>query len=246
MTGLSPTGRQATNGRRRPLGRGSLGVSAGVHAIVLVVVFWAVPALRPDPVFFRAVEMNMVAAAPAAEEQLVVETPDEPEPAPAEAEPSVIEEEPEPDSLDSPPPADEEPPPAPAASVSDTEEPEDGDDEVTVRIEGFRRDFPEYYENITNQIKRCFRPPERAGRRPVVVRFHIHLDGSITDIDVGQTSGSFSFDTEAMGAVECAGKPGRLGPLPAEYRWEVLPIDFTISPKGGPMDDMQQGSVDAC
>ena len=246
MTGDFSTGGQAPNGRRRPLERGSLGVSAGVHAVVLVVVFWAVPALRPDPVFFRAVEMNMVAAAPEAEEQLVVETPDEPEPAPAEAEPSVIEEEPEPDSLDSPPPADEEPPPAPAASVSDTEEPEDGDDEVTVRIEGFRRDFPEYYENITNQIKRCFRPPERAGRRPVVVRFHIHLDGSITDIDVGQTSGSFSFDNEAMGAVECAGKPGRLGPLPAEYRWEVLPIDFTISPKGGPMDDTQQGSVDAC
>ena len=246
MTGASPTGRQAPGGRRRPLGRGSLGVSAGVHVLALATVFWAVPALRPDPVFFRAVEMNMVAAAPAQAEELVVETPDEPEPAPVEAEPSVIEEEPEPDSLDSPPPADEELPPAPAASVSDTEVPEDGDDEVTVRIEGFRRDFPEYYENITNQIRRCFRPPDRVGRRPVVVRFRIHRDGSITDIDVSQTSGSFSFDTEAMGAVECAGKAGRLGSLPAEYRWDVLPIDFTISSKGGSMDDTQRGSEDAC
>ena len=246
MTGHSPTGDQAAGARRRPLGRGSLGGSAGAHAIVLAVVFWAVPAMRPEPVFFRAVEMNMVAAAPAAEEQLVVETPDEPEPVPAQAEPSVIEEEPEPDSLDSPPPAEEEPPPAPAASVSDTEDPGDGDDEVTVRIEGFRRDFPEYYENITNQIRRCFRPPARAGRRPVVVRFQIHRDGSITDIDVDETSGSFSFDNEAMGAVECAGRPGRLGHLPAEYRWDVLPIDFTISPKGESMDDTQLGLEDAC
>lgn len=221
-----------SRGRKR-LGTRPLGLSLAFHAAAFVIVFWVVPSLQPELLLYEVVEINMVAAAVEPVEELVVETPDDPEP---EEEAPVIEPEPEPepepDSLETPPPAEEEPPPAPEATATTEVEPEDGDDEVTARIEGFRRDFPEYYEKITNQIIRCFRPPA-TGLRDVVVRFLVQRDGSTTDIAILTSSGSFSFDTAAEEAIECAGQPGRLGPLPDEYRYPVLPINYTISPRGG-------------
>lgn len=218
---------------RKRLGTRPLGLSLAFHAAAFVILFWVVPALQPELLLYEVVEINMVAAAVEPVEELVVETPDDPEP---EEEAPVIEPEPEPepepDSLETPPPAEEEPPPAPEATATTEVEPEDGDDEVTARIEGFRRDFPEYYEKITNQIIRCFRPPD-TGLRDVVVRFLVQRDGSTTDIAIVTSSGSFSFDTAAEEAIECAGQPGRLGPLPDEYRYPVLPINYTISPRGG-------------
>lgn len=217
---------------RKRLGTRPLGLSLAFHTAAFVIVFWVVPALQPELLLYEVVEINMVAAAVEPVEELVVETPDDPEP---EEEAPVIEPEtepePEPDSLETPPPAEEEPPPAPEATATTEVEPEDGDDEVTARIEGFRRDFPEYYEKITNQIIRCFRPPD-TGLRDVVVRFLVQRDGSTTDIAIVTSSGSFSFDTAAEEAIECAGQPGRLGPLPDEYRYPVLPINYTISPRG--------------
>lgn len=230
----SPPGSAGKAGEqvRRGLGTGSLGLSLSIHGAAFVVLFWVVPALQPDPVLFEVVEIDMVAAAVEPVEELVVETPDDPEP---EEEAPVIEPdpdpEPEPDSLETPPPAEKEPPPAPETTTTTAPEPEDGDDEVTARIEGFRRDFPEYYERITNQIIRCFRPPD-TGLRDVVVRFLVQRDGGTTDIAIVTSSGSFSFDTAAEEAIECAGQPGRLGPLPDEYRYPVLPINYTISPRG--------------
>lgn len=224
--------RKGANGTRKRLGTRPLGLSLAFHAAAFVVLFWVVPALQPELLLYEVVEINMVAAAVEPVEELVVETPDDPEP---EEEAPVIEPEPEPepepDSLETPPPAEEEPPPPPEATATTEVEPEDGDDEVTARIEGFRRDFPEYYEKITNQIIRCFRPPD-TGLRDVVVRFLVQRDGSTTDIAIVTSSGSFSFDTAAEEAIECAGQPGRLGPLPDEYRYPVLPINYTISPRG--------------
>lgn len=230
-------GEGARGGEKRAgkrLGTRPLGLSLAFHAAAFVFVFWVVPALQPELLLYEVVEINMVAAAVEPVEELVVETPDDPEP---EEEAPVIEPDPdpdpdpEPDSLETPPPAEEEPPPPPEATATTETEPEDGDDEVTARIEGFRRDFPEYYEKITNQIIRCFRPPD-TGLRDVVVRFLVQRDGSTTDIAIMTSSGSFSFDTAAEEAIECAGQPGRLGPLPDEYRYPVLPINYTISPRG--------------
>lgn len=224
--------RKGANGARKRLGTRPLGLSLAFHAAAFVFLFWVVPALQPELLLYEVVEINMVAAAVEPVEELVVETPDDPEP---EEEAPVIEPEPdpepEPDSLETPPPAEEEPPPPPEATATTEVEPEDGDDEVTARIEGFRRDFPEYYERITNQIIRCFRPPD-TGLRDVVVRFLVQRDGSTTDIAIMTSSGSFSFDTAAEEAIECAGQAGRLGPLPDEYRYPVLPINYTISPRG--------------
>ncbi len=217
---------------RKRLGKKPLGLSLSIHMAIFVILFWVIPALQPDPVFYEVVEINMVAAAPEPEDQLIVETPDDPEPQEESPMPEPEPEpEPEPDSLETPP-AEEEPPPETETVSTTAPEPEDGDDEVTARIEGFRRDFPEYYERITNHIRRCFRPPD-TGLRDVVVRFLVQRDGSTTDIGVVSSSGSFSFDTAAEEAIECAGQPGRLGPLPDEYLYPVLPINYTISPREG-------------
>ncbi len=77
-------------------------------------------------------------------------------------------------------------------------------------------------------------PVDRGGGNlTTVLRFEIRRDGRIpgSSIRVHQRSGSGSFDIEAMGAVECAGQ-GRLGPLPDELPYDVLPIQFTFRPAG--------------
>ena len=232
------TGR-ALNGR-------SLVVSCSVH-VLAVVALWAYQELRPDPLLYETIEIRVVSAPPAPsevveetppapEEELVVETPDEPEPVPEEEAPVVVEEEPEPEPEETPTqPVEETPPPTedpPAPAAEAEEESEEGGEDIDVRLEGLRRDFPQYYGNIIVQMRRCFRPPDGENRE-ATIRFLIHRDGSTSDYETVRSSGSFAFDIEAQGAVECAGRPGRIGPLPEDFPWDVLPIEFTFSPSRG-------------
>ena len=243
---------------RQPLGGGSLGVSIAVHAIAIVLVFWAVPALEPDRMLYRTVELRIVSAppvqapqpeepeAPIPQEELVVETPDEPEPPTVEAEDPVplLEEEPEPepepepDSLDSPtPPPEETPPPvetpAPAESEEDEEE---GAADLQIRQEGFQADYPEYYARMLSQVNRCLQRTSEgrtAQNLVATVRFVVERDGATADFGVDRSSGSTPFDIAVLGALECAGMAGRLGPLPEDYPYDVLPVTLVVSPKGG-------------
>lgn len=199
--------------------------------------------------------------APAPEDELVIETPqpdpepeppkEEPEPALPEPSPPESEEEaapelpPEPEPEPPPaPPEEEAPPPAPpdtppaekprdaqAAPAEDAENAEEDGRDVAARMEGLRRDYPEYYENIIVQMERCFRGRSRGSRLEAVVTFKVARDGSTSEIGVERPSGSFAFDLDAQGAAECAGKAGRLGPLPEDYPWAFLPVRFTFSPK---------------
>ena len=98
-------------------------------------------------------------------------------------------------------------------------------------MEGLRRDFPVYYENIIRQIHRCFRWTA-GGNWETTVYFVIRPDGSVTGLDFVKKSGNAQFDFEALGAVECAGK-GRFGALPEELPWDQLPIQFKFRPGGG-------------
>lgn len=226
-----------------PLDGRSLGLSLAIHVVAFVLLIWVIPALRPDPIVFEAVEIRVVSAPPIAapepeeeippvpEEELVVETPEDPvqeeeAPIPAEEEP------PPPEPEETPPPEPEETPPAteePTPAESEETEEDEGGQNIDVRMEGLKRDYPAYYDNIIRQIERCFRPPG-AGNRVAVIQFMIQEDGSITDIGVARSSNSFVFDRAAEGAVECAGRPGRLGPLPDGYPWEVLPVQFRFRP----------------
>lgn len=229
--------------RTDTLERSSLVLSLAIHVFALAVLIWVMPALGRDSVVYQAIEVRVVSPPPVSappaleevpptpQEELVVETPEE-RPEEDEA-PIPVEEEAPPPEPEQTPVAEVEDPPAPAEdpapAESDESEEEDGGEDINVRMEGLMRDHPAYYANIIFQIERCFRAPD-TGNQEAVVQFMIRDDGSVTEIGMARRSGSFVFDLAAQEAVECAGRPGRLGPLPQGYSWDVLPVLFKFRP----------------
>jgi len=231
--------------------RQSLMGSAAIHVLAVALV-WFTQIIRPEPRAFTAYQIELVSPPPAevveepqprTTEELVVETPEEPEPEtppPPEPErqevqtppPETPEEQPREEEESEPEPAEEA---QPAAEEADPEEGEEGGENLEVRMEGLRRDYPVYYENIIRQIYRCFRPEGMPSGLEGTVQFYIARDGSVEDLEVVRESGNVAFDIEAMGAVECAGN-GRFGPLPEDLRLDRLPVRFNFRPRGGDED----------
>jgi len=237
-------------GRPDSFDRRSLGFSVGIHVLLLVAIVVSSAVARP-PLEFTAYEIELVSppAAVQAEEEsapteeLVVERPDPPPPEPEDETPVPVEEEdpepepqeeqvePEPETPDVPPEEDEEATPATTTEEPEEEDPEESGEDINVRLEGVRRDYPQYYNNIIRQIQRCFRW-QGGGNWSTTVYFVIRADGSVGDLDFTSRSGNTQFDFEALGAVECAGQ-GRFGPLPQDLPYERLPIQFNFRPQGG-------------
>lgn len=219
--------------------------SVTIH-VVAIGLAWLSTLMAPEPVQFESFEIELVSAPaqeeldeeqPSPEEELVVETPD-PEP-PSEEEPVVEEEAPvetpepeetEPEEEPEPTEPEEEPTPTP---TSPPEEPTEATstEEINVRMEGLRRDYPAYYEDIVRQMRRCFRWTAGGSWR-ATVQFTIRREGGIpgSSIDIFRPSGNFSFDLRAVEAVECAGQ--RLSPLPEDLPWDELPVRFNFTPSG--------------
>lgn len=105
-----------------------------------------------------------------------------------------------------------------------------GRDPTTVRTPGLNFPYPGYLANIARQVDLRFDPGAR--RLEADVAFLIHRDGSVTDIRVVRSSGSYAFDLEARGAVEAAGVARAFGPLPGGFRDDVLPVTFSFDPRG--------------
>jgi outer membrane biosynthesis protein TonB len=224
----------------------------------IFVMGWLSTLYQPQPVEFITYQVELVSPPAAiqaevqemATEELVVERPEEtqpepepePEPPPPppeetesapDAPPEEEEEAPDPDPAPeerSQPVADEEP-----TEATTTEEPpedaaESGED-INVRLEGLRRDYPAYYDNIIRQIQRCFRW-QGSGSWETTVRFAIQRDGTATDVEFASRSGNTACDFEAMAAIaDCAGL-GRFGPLPEDLPYDRLPIQFSFRPVG--------------
>lgn len=244
--------------RRSGFDRVSLLGSATVHAGALVLIFWSNAHARP-PLEFVTYQIELVSPPPAvqapeprqAQDELVIERPDPTPPEPEKPKP-VVEEKPEP----KPPPKPEakQPPkpqpqkeaeekkPTAAVETPVEEKPKESGEGINVRMEGLRRDYPVYYQNIITQIYRCFRG-QRAGRWETTVYFVIKRDGTVTGLDFVKKSGNPDFDFEALGAVECAGK-GRFGPLPEELPYDQLPIQFKFQPRGGGESPLPAGPTD--
>jgi outer membrane biosynthesis protein TonB len=152
----------------------------------------------------------------------------------------VAEPEPEPTPAPTPPPQPTPAPrpepevePTPAAALEpppDAPRTDSGED-LNIRLEGLRRDYPAYYENIIRQIQRCFSSRWRQGGTwETAVVFTIGRDGIANDIEFAQRSGSIAFDYAAMEAVgDCAGQ-GRFGPLPEDFPSPAVRISFTFAP----------------
>ena len=218
--------------RRR---RGRPGAAPALGSVVLhavgVALALATAASRPDLPDFVSYQIELVSMPTTRASDLVIEVPPTapPDPAPAVPEPVPPREvAPEPVSESPPapqPPAAPSPPTRAAPSAEST-------DAMNVRIEGLRRDYPAYYNNIILQIQRCFRW-QGQGTPETEVYFVINEDGSVSDMRFVRQSGNPSFDYEALGAVECAGQPGFFGPLPDDLPFDRLPIRFTFRPGGG-------------
>ena len=229
---------------RQTVGKGPVVGSVFVHTSAIFLAWWAsaAPAQVPD---FVAFEIELISP-PAAElgerttpppEELVIETPLDPVPEPQEEiPPAVIEEEapadepPTPEETVAPPDVELVDDPEPPTSPNPDPDVETPGEDLNVRLEGVRRDYPVYYENIIRQMQRCFRWRGEEDLRAKVY-FVINRDGSVSEVDILESSRSIAFDIEAMGAAECAGDRGRLGPLPEALPFDRLPVSFTFSPR---------------
>jgi TonB family protein len=102
--------------------------------------------------------------------------------------------------------------------------------DTPVRLEGAPFPYPDYLANIILQIKRHWRPP--AGRRQLQAElaFTILRDGTVEDMSWVRRSGSPTFDLEARGAIEAAGRRGAFGPLPTGYPSDQLRVSFFFDP----------------
>jgi len=106
-----------------------------------------------------------------------------------------------------------------------------GADVTTVRIDGIEFPYPGYLENIVRQIRLRFQPARSASTLKAEVMFLIRRDGSVNGLRFLMRSGSFTFDLEAQGAVEAAGKAGAFGVLPSGFKDDVLPVMFSFDPR---------------
>jgi hypothetical protein len=186
--------------------------SIAIHVLVLLVALWSSATAR-SPLEFITYEIELVSPPPAEQAEESAPAREEPEPPPPERVPTPAEEVEE------------------AAAEQPVEDAAEGGEDINVRLEGVRRDYPAYYNNIITQIQRCFRWTQ-GGSWETTVYFAIRRDGTVADLDFVKRSGNTAFDFEAMGAVDCAGK-GRFGPLPEDLPFDVLPVQFNFRPQGG-------------
>jgi periplasmic protein TonB len=105
-----------------------------------------------------------------------------------------------------------------------------GTDVANVSTGGKDFPYPQYLQNIINQIAMRFDPRERQFLS-ADVQFVIRRDGSVFGISVVRGSGRFSFDNQAKGAVEAAAAANAFGPLPDGFSDDALTIIFTFDPK---------------
>lgn len=105
-----------------------------------------------------------------------------------------------------------------------------GTDAANIQISGVVFPFDGYVNNIANQIMTRFDPSDRRALKSEI-SFLIHRDGSVSAITFRQRSGVYSFDLEARGAIEAAGRAKAFGPLPEGFNDDVLPVIFTFEPR---------------
>ena len=221
-------------------------MSVGLHGCLFTLAFFTSLVDR-SPMEFVTYEIEMVSPPPAVQaeiqpamEELVVERPEPTRPIEEEPEQEVVPIE-EPDDPEPEPSPEEDRPTEELTEVEEEETPPSAPDPppdeidesgegINVRLEGVRRDYPAYYNNIIRQIFNCFRW-RGGGSWEATVFFTIEREGTVTDMRFMSRSGSTAFDFEAIGAVECAGQ-GRFGQLPDELPYDRLPVQFDFRPPG--------------
>ncbi len=99
---------------------------------------------------------------------------------------------------------------------------------ANVKTEGIDFPYPVYLNNVVRQIALQFKPSAR-GALTAEVAFMIRRDGSIAGLRITKRSSVFSFDQDALAAVEVASRA--FGPLPQGFSDDVLPVIFSFDPR---------------
>jgi periplasmic protein TonB len=226
--------------------RTSIVWSAILHlAVVAAIVYSREPARVPAPPTYR---VNLIAAPPGPRQIGVVQpTPPEPVPTPPTPAPAPrARETPEPERMKAP--AKAKPVRVPKVATPNAATPAKptraepvpragggptggrGADVANVRTEGTEFPYPVYLQNVVRQIALQFKPAGSGALRAEVA-FLIRRDGSISGLKLVTRSGNFSFDQDAMGAVEAAARSNAFGPLPQGFTDDVLPVIFSFDPQ---------------
>jgi outer membrane biosynthesis protein TonB len=220
---------------QRASGNAPLGI-AGSVLIHAAVIGFLVVTVKSGPDFPPVYAVNLVAApAPSAITRPApeaVERPVEEPPAPAVPPPAPTRAPPKPAPVkNQPPPVQREPAPRTRSTQTPApgETPGTGNDAVTVKTPGLTFPFPGYLANIYNQIYRRWERP-LGSTLSAEVTFLIMRDGSVRELRFSRSSGNFSFDLSAQGAVEAAGNTRAFGPLPDGFEADVLLVSFYFSP----------------
>ena len=103
-----------------------------------------------------------------------------------------------------------------------------GADVANVKVDGVVFPYPAYLEKIVREIALNFKPSAR-GSLQAEVAFMIRRDGTIAGLRITKRSPAFSFDQDALAAVELASR--RFGPLPQGFTDDVLPVIFSFDPR---------------
>jgi protein TonB len=105
-----------------------------------------------------------------------------------------------------------------------------GSDVAPVNTAGIDFPYPGYLTGIANSVLRFFGRSRMA--YSTEVRFVIRRDGSVdpASIKLVTSSGNYSFDQQALGAVEAAANAKAFGPLPPGYHDDILPVNYRFSP----------------
>jgi len=114
------------------------------------------------------------------------------------------------------------------------ETPGTGSDIANVDLKGKAFPYPEYLRNLVAQIYRRWNRPVGNASLTTEVGFIILRDGTVKEIGMLSSSRSYSFDQEAMGAVEAAALAKAFGPLPVGYPADYLQISFLFTPRRTP------------
>jgi periplasmic protein TonB len=224
--------------------RGPIAVSFLLHALLAAAVMLARQPERPPvaPMY----RVNLVAA-PAAPRQIGIVQPSPPTPTPTPAAPAPVplsRATPEPDRMRAPA---KKPPPrkakvaTPNAATTPTPAPQTpppvagggptggrGADVANVKTDGIDFPYPVYLQNVVRQIALQFKPSSR-GALQAEVAFMIRRDGTIAGLRLTKRSSVFSFDQDALAAVEVASRA--FGPLPQGFSDDVLPVIFSFDPR---------------
>jgi protein TonB len=103
-----------------------------------------------------------------------------------------------------------------------------GADVANVKVDGIDFPHPVYLQNVVRQIALQFKPTAR-GALQAEVAFLIRRDGTIAGLRLTRRSSVFSFDQDALAAVELASRA--FGPLPQGFSDDVLPVIFSFDPR---------------